>query len=430
MNAQPSIPPAPHHLRRRTILWISLPVTALVAIAAITIGSSRLKSATPIVDRAAIRVETVRSGPLVQHVQGLGVLVPEETRWIAAATDARVNQVFLRPGSRVTAETIILELSNPNVDRQLTDADLATKKSEAELANLRVQLQSQLLNEHALEAQLQADATQAQLEAERDDALLKQGVGTAMSAKISRARADSLATRLQIEKEKLAIAEEARQAQLAAKQAEVAQVQALLELRTQQKESLQVRAGISGVLDSVAVGVGQQVGTGANLARVTSSDRLMARIHIPASQAEQVAVRQKATIGLQDKRVMAHVARIEPLIENGSVNVELKVDGPQPSGARSETSVDGVIEIGREANAVYLPQALPARSDQPLQLFKLSPDGAEAGTARGKAGSPWGRPGRETARRDGAGRHAGCRFRTAGRRQHCSRLGSQIHQKR
>ena len=378
MTTQPSILPAQHVRRRHTILWISLPVTALVAIAAITIGSSRLKSAAPIVDRSAIRIETVRRGPLVQHVQGLGVLVPEETRWIAAVTDARVDQVFLRPGSRVTADSIILELSNPNVERQLTDADLATKKSEAELANLRVQLQAQLLNEHALEAELQADTTQARLEAERDEALLKQGVGTAMSAKISRAHADSLVTRMQIEKEKLAIAEEARQAQLAAKQAEVAQVHALLELRTQQKESLLVRAGISGVLDSVAVGAGQQVGAGANLARVSSSDRLMARIHIPASQAGQIEPHQKATIGLQDKRVMAHVARVEPLIENGSVNVELKVDGPQPSGARSESSVDGTIEVSRESSVIYLPQALPAHADQPMQLFKLSADGSEA----------------------------------------------------
>ena len=306
------------------------------------------------------------------------MLVPEETRWIAAVTDARVDQVFLRPGSRVTAASIILELSNPNVERQLTDADLATKKSEAELANLRVQLQAQLLNEHALEAELQADTTQARLEAERDEALLKQGVGTAMSAKISRAHADSLVTRMQIEKEKLAIAEEARQAQLAAKQAEVAQVQALLELRTQQKESLLVRAGISGVLDSVTVGAGQQVGAGANLARVSSSERLMARIHIPASQAGQIEPHQKATIGLQDKRVMAHVARVEPLIENGAVNVELKVDGPQPSGARSESSVDGTIEVSRESSVIYLPQTLPAHADQPVQLFKLSADGLEA----------------------------------------------------
>jgi HlyD family secretion protein len=364
--------------RRHTMVWISLPVAAVVAIVAITLGSSRLKSAAPIVDRAAIKIETVRRGPLVHHVQGLGVLVPEETRWISAATPARVDEVMVRTGVRVAPDSVILRLSNPDLERQLTDAELATKKSEAELANLRVQLQAQLLNEHAVEAQLQADSTEARLAADRDEALLKQGVGTAMSAKISRTRAESYATRVQLEKEKLAIAEEARQAQLAAKQAEVAQVQALLDLRTQQKEALVVRAGISGVLESIPVGAGQQVSAGTNLACITSSDRLMARIHVPASQADDVALRQKATIGIKDKRVMARVARIEPLIENGSVNVELKMDGPQPAGARPETNIDGTIEIGRAADVVYLPQVVTAKTDQPLQLFKLSADGAEA----------------------------------------------------
>ena len=369
---------ASHSKRKHTILWISLPVVATVAIAAITLGSARLKSATPIVDRAAIRIETVRRGPLVQHVQGLGVLVPEETRWIAAATNARVEELFARPGSRVQPETVLLRLSNPDLARQLTDAELATKKSEAELANLRVQLQAQLLDEHALEAQLQAETTESRLQSERDEALLKQGVGTAMNAKISRARAESLVTRLQIEKEKLAIAEEARQAQLAAKQAEVAQVQALLELRTQQKESLLVRAGLSGVLQSLAVSAGQQVAAGSNLACVASSDRLMARIHIPASQADDVAVHQKATIGFKDKQVMARVARIEPVIENGAVNVELKVDGPQPAGVRAELNVDGTIEVSRETSVVYISQPLTTRADEPLQIFKLTGDGSEA----------------------------------------------------
>ena len=364
--------------RWHTMLWISLPVAAVVAIIAITLGTSRLKSATPIVDRTAIRVETVKRGLLTQHVQGLGVLVPEATRWVASATDARVEEILIRPGKRVAADTVLLRLSNPNLERQLTDAELATKKAEAELANLRIQLQSQLLNEHALEAQLQADTTEARLQAERDEALLKQGVGTAMNAKISRARAESFQTRLQIEKEKLAIAEEARQAQLSAKQAEIAQVHALLDLRTAQKESLVVRAGISGVLESLAVSAGQQVGTGTNLARITNSDRLMARIHIPAWQADEVALHQRATIGLKDKRVMARVARIEPLIENGTVNVELKVDGPQPAGARTDLNVDGTIETGRNASVVYIAQPLPAHSDEPVQMFKLSADGMEA----------------------------------------------------
>src|SRR5882672_7385115 len=203
---------------------------------------------------------------LQHHVSGLGTLVPEETRWLAAETQAHVDQVFLRAGARVQPDSILMQLSNPDLERQVLDAELATKKVEAELANLRVQLQAQLLNEHAMEAQLQSDLTEAKLQAERDEALQKAGIGAAMNAKISRARADSLTTRLQIEKEKLAIAEEARQAQLAAKQAEVAQVQALYELKLQQKDALHVRAGIAGVLEEVTVDAGQQVAIGTNLA--------------------------------------------------------------------------------------------------------------------------------------------------------------------
>lgn len=372
MNTTTSTPVRPS---RRAIVWLSFPIVGLVAFGAFTFGAGRMKSASPVVDRTAIQVETVRRGPLVRHIEGLGVLVPEETRWLASATPAKVDQIFLRPGAKVKPESVILQLSNPDLDRQLTDSELATKKVEAELANLRVQLQAQLLNERALEAQLQSDATEASLQAERDRLLLAQGLGASMNAKISKARADSLATRLQIEKEKLAIAEEARQSQLAAKQAEVAQVQALYELKMQQKDALLVRAGIAGILEEVSVDAGQQIGAGANLARVTSSEKLMARIHIPESQAGSIQLRQRAVINIQDKKVPGQVMRIDPGVQNGSVNVDVKVDGAQPAGARTELTVDGSIEVERVPNAVYLPKELQVRSGASLPMFKLSDDG-------------------------------------------------------
>ncbi len=353
-------------------------VVVLVAAVAATMGVSRLKSASPMVDRAAIQIATVRRGPMTRKVQGLGVLVPEEVRWLAAATEGHVDQVMLRAGARVKPNTVILQLSNPDVEHQLVDAELATKKSEAELANLRVQLESQLLNEKALEAQLQAEATEARLQAERDEALLKMQLGTAMNAKISRARADSLVTRLQLEKQKLAIADEARQAQLAAKQAEVAQVQALYALKMQQKEALQVHAGIAGVLEEVSVDAGQQAALGTNLAKVTSSARLMARLHVPESQSRDIRLNQKAQIEVQDRPYSGHVARIGSGLQNGAVDVEVKVDGAQPAGARTDLTVDGTIEVERVADAVYLGQALPARPNSRVPLFKLVEDGNEA----------------------------------------------------
>jgi len=353
-------------------------VVVLMAAVAATMGVSRLKSASPMVDRSAIQIATVRRGPMTRKVQGLGVLVPEEVRWLAAATEGHVDQVMLRAGARVKPNTVILQLSNPDVEHQLVDAELATKKSEAELANLRVQLESQLLNEKALEAQLQAEATEARLQAERDEALLKMQLGTAMNAKISRARADSLVTRLQLEKQKLAIADEARQAQLAAKQAEVAQVQALYALKMQQKEALQVHAGIAGVLEEVSVDAGQQAALGTNLAKVTSSARLMARLHVPESQSRDIRLNQKAQIEVQDRPYSGHVARIGSGLQNGAVDVEVKVDGAQPAGARTDLTVDGTIEVERVADAVYLGQALPARPNSRVPLFKLVEDGNEA----------------------------------------------------
>jgi HlyD family secretion protein len=363
---------------RRALLWFSFPIVAAVAVAAFTFGTSRMKSAAPVVDRSALQIETVRRGPLVRHVSGLGTLVPEETRWLAAETDARVDQVVLRAGARVKPESILLQLSNPDLERQVRDAELATKKVEAELSNLRVQLQVQLLNEHALEAQLQAEATEAKLQSERDEALQREGIGAAMNAKISRARADSLAIRLQLEKEKLAIAEEARQAQLAAKQAEVAQVQALYELKSHQKESLVVRAGISGILDEISVDAGQRISAGVNLARVTSSERLVARIHIPESQAGAVEVHQRAALQMQDRKIPGQVMHVDAAAQNGAISVDIKADGGQTFGAHSGVTVDGTIETQRLANATYLPQELVTNPNTTIPLFKVSEDGTEA----------------------------------------------------
>jgi HlyD family secretion protein len=365
--------------RRGVVLRrISFPIAALAVAAGGMIWVSRLKSAVPVVDRTAIQVTTVQRGPLVRKVEGMGVLVPEQVRSLTASTDGRVDQVLLRAGTRVQPDTVIVQLSNPDLERQLVDAELATKKVEAELANLRVQLQSQLLNEHAVEAQLESDSTESRLQAERDEALLKMQVGAAMNAKISRARADALATRLKIEKEKLAIAEESRQSQLTAKQAEVAQVQALYALKTQEKEDLIVRAGVAGVLEEISVDVGQRVGPGTNLARVSGAARLMARIHVPESASHDLQLDQKARLEIRDKQYAGHVSRIDPGVENGSVNVDLKMDGAQPAGAKTDLAVDGTIEVEKLRDAVYVQKPLPARPNSRVALFKLSGDGSEA----------------------------------------------------
>lgn len=367
---------------RPFFLNITLPALALVMGVAVTVGVLRLRSAVPVVDRASLQVVKVESGPMICRVQGLGTLVPEDVRWLTAGTDGHVDQIDLRAGAHVKPDTVIMKLSNPDLDRQTVDAELSMKKSEAELANLRVQLQAQLLNEKALQAQLEAEATEANLQAEKDDSLYTAQLGTAMNAKISRARADSLATRLKIEREKLGIAEEARQAQLTAKQAEVAQMQALYELRRQQQLGLQVRAGMNGVLEAVSVGAGQQVGPGTILAQVTNSSRLMARVNVPEAQASRIELNQPATITLQDRTFPGRVVHVDPNVQNGAVSIDLKFTGAQPREARADLSAGGAIEVEKLPLVTYVKWPLKSRAGEPLSLFRIAPDGTSVQRVR------------------------------------------------
>jgi HlyD family secretion protein len=319
-------------------------------------------------------------------VRGLGTLVPEDIRWIPAITEGRVDRSILKPGAIVKPDSIILELSNADLEQQLLDAEWALKKSEAELANLRVQLDSQLLDQRATEAQIQADATQARLESERDDALLKFQIGSELNAKISRARSGSLSTRLELEKQRLAIAEKASQAQLAAKQAEVEQNRALYQLRQRQRDALRVRAGIAGVLQLVPVEVGQQVAPGANLARVADPTRLKAEVRIPETQAKDVQIGQKAEVDTHNGLAAGTVARIDPSVQNGTVTVDITIPGALPQGARPDLSVDGTVEIERLANILYVGRPVQGQPNSTVSLFKLVDGGNEAVRTRVELG--------------------------------------------
>jgi HlyD family secretion protein len=365
-------------LSRPMFLRVILPVLVLGVCLAVSFGVLRLRSASPTVDKTSLQYVTVESGPMICRVDGLGTLVPEDVRWLSAGTDGHVDQILLRPGAHVRPDTVILELSNPDLDRQITDAELAMKKSEAELANLRVQLQEQLLSEQALEAQLESDATQAKLEADRDEALLKAQLGTSMNAKISHAKAESLATRLKIERERVGISEEARQAQLTAKQAEVSQMQALYSLRTQQKQALLVRAGMNGILEEISIGIGQQIGPGTILARVANSARLMARIHVPEAQASSIEINQSAAVTLQDHSYPAKVVHIDPNVQNGTVSVDLKLIGPQPREARTDLSASGSIDVDKISQTIFVKWPLQSHAGDPLSLFKVFDNGNQA----------------------------------------------------
>jgi HlyD family secretion protein len=363
---------------RPIFLRVVLPVSVLSICLVVSFGVLRLRSASPTVDKSSLQFATVQTGPMTCRVEGLGTLVPEDVRWLSAGTDGHVDRILLRPGAHVRPDTVILQLSNPDLDRQIIDSKLAMEKSEAELANLRVQLQFQLLNEKAFEAQLESDATQAELFAQRDESLLKNQLGTEMNAKISRAKADSLNTRLKIERERLAISAEARQAQLAAKQAEVSQMQAMYALRTEQKNALLVRAGMTGILEEISIGLGQQIGPGTILARVANSARLMARVHVPEAQASSIDLDQPASITLQDHSYPAKVVHIDPNVQDGTVSVDLKFIDGQPREARSDLSASGSIDVEKIPSTTFVKWPTHTQGGDSLSVFKVSGDGTQA----------------------------------------------------
>ncbi len=368
----------PSFARAKRNKRIAMIVGAVVAIVLVTLGLSRLQPAPPSVERATVWIDTVKRGEMLRQVRGLGTLVPEEIRWLPAETQGRVEQIILRPGAVVQPDSVILVLSNPEVERQALDAELQFKATEAEMANLRVQLESTLLNQRAQAANIQAEYHQAKLQAEVDEQLAKEGLGSALNYRRSKVRADEFALRTELEQKRLEIAADAVKAQLAVQQARVDQFRALAGLRKQQLDALRVRAGMAGVLQLVPLDVGQQVAPGTNLARVANPARLKAEIRIPETQAKDVLIGQKAQIDTRNGIVAGRVTRIDPAVQQGTVLVDVSLEGDLPQGARPDLSVDGTIEIERLADVLYVGRPVQGQPNSQVGLFKLAEDGREA----------------------------------------------------
>ncbi len=353
---------------------------AAVAVLLITLGLSRLKPAAPTVERATVWVDTVKRGAMLRQVRGLGTLVPEETRWIPATTEGRVERIVLRPGPTVKPNSIILELSNPQLEQEKTDAELRLKAAEAGLANLRVQLQNEYLAQQAQAATVQADYTSAKLQAEVNEELAKQQLVSELILKQSKVQAESLAKRNEIEEKRLASNSESVKARLAVQQAEVDQLRALADLRRSQYEALHVRAGVEGVLQLVPVEVGQRVMPGTNLARVADPSRLKAELRIAETQAKDIQIGQPSVIDTRNGVVGGRVARIDPSVQNGTVLVDVQITGDLPKGARPDLSVDGTIELERLTNVLYVGRPAFGQEQSTVGLFKLDQGGEAART--------------------------------------------------
>lgn len=378
--------PRPSAARRRRLRRVLYGLIGLGAIVLITVGVSRLKPAAPTVERATVWIDTVRRGPMLRQVRGLGTLVPEKIRWIPAITEGRVERRLVQPGAVVKVETVLLELSNPELEQAALEAEMQLKAAEAEYTNLRVQLESQLLTQQAQAAAVQAEYRQAKLQAEANEELAKDRLISELMLKLSKVRAEELAARFEIEQKRSSILSESVKAQLAAQQARVEQLRALFELRRSQVEALRVRAGIGGVLQQVLVEVGQQVTPGTNLARVADPTRLMAQIRIAETQAKDIQIGQQASIDTRNGVVPGHVIRIDPAVQNGTVTVDVALEGPLPKGSRPDLSVDGTIEIERLDDVLYVGRPAFGQERSVVGLFKLVNGGKEAVRVQVKLG--------------------------------------------
>jgi multidrug resistance efflux pump len=370
----------PEFKRQKRRRQIVLAAVGSVLLAGVTIGVSRLKPAAPEVERTTVWTDTVKRGPMLRRVRGLGSLIPSQefTRQIPAETEATVVRIRMLPGSQVKAETILLEMSNPQVEQAALDAKLQLKAAEAEYQSLRVKLQSDLMNQKAGAATVTADYSQAKLQSETDKALYDLGVISGLAYKASKGKADELTTRNDIEDERLDINQKAIQSQLAEQQAKVDQIRALAELKQKQLAALKVHAGIEGVLVDLPLQVGQHVLPGTMLAKVVQPDHLIAELKVAETQARDVQIGQPAQVDTHNGTVSGTVMRIDPAVQNGTVTVDVTITGELPKGVRPDLSVDGTIDLERLDNVLYVGRPAFGQENSTITLFKLDADGKGA----------------------------------------------------
>lgn len=372
--------------RRRLIKRVVWIVVFVCAVPLITWGLSRLKPAAPTVERATVMIDTVQRGPMVRQVRGLGTLVPEEIVWINATHDGRVEKVALRAGVAVGPNTVLIELSNPELSLAAFDAEWQVKAAEATYLDLKARLESQKLEQKSRVAQVQSDNTQAQLQYERDEALFKEGLSPQLTMKLSEAKAGELSHRLSIEKERYAVNDQMIAAQLDAQRVQIEKLKAALVLKKLQVEQLTIRAGFAGVLQELALQVGQRVTPGTLMAKVVQPSKLKAELKIPETQIKDVTLGQVAIIDTRNGLVNGKVSRIDPAAVNGTVTVDVRLETELPPGARPDLSVDGTIELERLADVVFVTRPVFGQPHSMVGLFKLELDGKEASRVQVKLG--------------------------------------------
>jgi len=363
--------------QRRRKRWMIIAIAG-VALAGVTVVLARLKPAAPTVDRNLVWIDTVKRGPMLRQVRGIGSLVPEEISWITARTSGQVDRIVLRPGAIVKPDDVILVLNNPEVKQAAVDADSQLQAAQAEVLSFKAQLDNGVLAAEAAAASARAEREQSKLKAEVNERLFKKGLVSELELQLSKVTAEQAEIRSALEQKRYDFTRNSIAPQLAVKQAEVTRLRAQARLRHEELDALNVRAGMEGVLQVLPVEVGAQVASGVNLARVANPSRLKAAVRVAETQAKDIQIGQRASIDTRNGEVQGRVARIDPSVQNGTVTVDITLTGELPRGARPDLSVEGTIELERLPSVVFVGRPAFGEEKSKVRMFKLAPKGDEA----------------------------------------------------
>ena len=363
---------------KKRVRTVTFAVLGVAAVGGITYGLTKLKPAAPTVERSTTVIDTVKRGEMIVNVRGSGTLVPELTRRIPAPADGRVEVIPILAGVEVGPNTIIAELSNPQMQQQAMDADFQLKVAQADEENLRVRLESESMAQQAAIATINADYSRAKLELDANEELGKQGLVAELTLKMARVQVKDLLNRLNVEKSRLTISVKSTRAQLNAQRSRIEQLKAFARLKHDQAESLKVRAGTAGVLQQVTVQVGQQVQIGTDIARVADPASLKAELRVAETQIKDVKIGQRVEVDTRNGIIQGTVSRIDPAAREGTFTIDAALTGPLPASARPDLSVDGTIELIRLPDVIKVGRPAFGQGQSTVTMFKLTPDGREA----------------------------------------------------
>lgn len=368
--------------RRKQRRRIILGAVGVLLLAGTTAGLARLEPAPPSVEKSPLVIDTVKLGPFVRDVRGNGTLVPEELLFVQAESEGRVDRVLVLPGAAVQADTVLMELSNPDLEQLVFDLEWQVKGAEATLRKLKVQLESDRLTQEATIEKLKTELVQAKLLAEADDSLAKEGLVPELTRRRSAATAEQLEHQLEAERKRLAISKEFTEAQLAVQQAEIEKLKASMDLKQRKFAALRVRAGVSGVLQAIGdreiLQGGQRVMPGATLAKIVQPQKLKAEIKVPETQARDIELGQHAIVDTRNGKIPGVVVRIDPAAVQGTVTIDVKLTGELPRGARPDLGVDGTIVLEQVSEALSVVRPMHSQAESTIGVFKLVEGGREA----------------------------------------------------